>query len=73
MAKVRREKKVLLKKDVLKGIHLSATKCTNILRQGLGLHFSKQLVDILRETYFSIIPDEKSVRSVTRFFDMEEV
>ena len=69
MAKVRREKKVLLKKDVLKGIHLSATKCTNILRQGL----SKQLVDILRETYFSIIPDEKSVRSVTRFFDMEEV
>ncbi len=78
--------------DVLKGIHLSATKCTNILRQGLGLYFSKHLVKILRETYFSIIPDEttdvstekqlgicvsyfdeKSVRSVTRFFDMVEV
>jgi hypothetical protein len=78
--------------DVLKGIHLSATKCTNILRQGLGLYFSKHLVEILRETYFSIIPDEttdvstekqlgicvsyfdeKSVRSVTRFFDMVEV
>jgi hypothetical protein len=62
------------------------------LRQGLGLYFSKHLVEILRKTYFSIIPDEttdvstekqlgicvsyfdeKSVRSVTRFFDMVEV
>ena len=44
--------------EVLKGIHLSTTRCTNILRQGLGLHFSKELVQILRDTYFSVIPDE---------------
>ena len=44
--------------EVLKGIHLSTTRCTNILRQGLGLYFSKELVQILRDTYFSIIPDE---------------
>ena len=44
--------------EVLKGIHLSTTRYTNILRQGLGLYFSKELVQILRDTYFSIIPDE---------------
>ena len=31
---------------------------TNILGQGLGLYFSKELVQILRDTYFSIILDE---------------
>ena len=44
--------------EVTKGIHLSTTRCTNILRQGLGLYFSKELVQILRDTFFSIIPDE---------------
>ena len=44
--------------EVLKGIHLSATRCTNILRLVLGLYFLRQLVQILRDTYFSIIPHE---------------
>ena len=43
--------------EVLKSIHLSTTRCTNILQQGLGLYFSKELVQILRDTYFSN-PDE---------------
>ena len=29
-----------------------------IIRQGLGLYFTKDLVEILRASYFSIIPDE---------------
>ena len=32
---------------ILKGMHLSATQCTNIIRQGVGLYFQKELVEIL--------------------------
>ena len=46
--------------EILKGIHLSSTRCTNIIRQGVGLYFQMELVEILRKSksYFSIIPDE---------------
>ena len=43
---------------MLNSIQLSATRCTNIIRQGLGLFFEKELVEILRKSYFSVIPDE---------------
>ena len=41
----------------LKNMKLAATKCTNIVREGLGLFFCKDFVDILN-TKFSVIPDE---------------
>ena len=44
--------------EILKKIHLSATRCTNIIRQGVGLYFQMELTKILRKWYFSIIPDE---------------
>lgn len=47
-----------MEKDVLHKLKMSDTKCTNIIRQGLGFRFSKQLVDRLKVTKFSIIPDE---------------
>lgn len=37
---------------------MSATKCTNMARQGIGFHFSKTLVEKVKVTKFSIIPDE---------------
>ena len=37
---------------------MRATKCTNVIRQGLGYKFSRDLVDNLKQTKFSIIPDE---------------
>ena len=39
-------------------IKLSDTKCVNIVRQGIGLYFAEELVLKLRNTKFSIIPDE---------------
>jgi hypothetical protein len=44
--------------EILKGMHLSATRCTNVIRQCVELYFQKELVEILRKSYFSIIPDE---------------
>lgn len=42
----------------LREMTLGTTKCTNIIRQGIGLHYAKDLIEILREKRFSIIPDE---------------
>ncbi len=42
----------------LQEMRLGATKCTNIVRQGVGLFHAKELVEILRQKKFSIIPDE---------------
>ena len=42
----------------LQETRLGATKCTNIVRQGVGLLHAKELVEILRQKKFSIIPDE---------------
>ena len=42
----------------LQEMRLGATKCTNIIRQGVGLFYAKELVEILRQKRFSIIPDE---------------
>jgi hypothetical protein len=42
----------------LQEMKLGATKCTNIVRQGVGLFYAKELVEILRQRRFSIIPDE---------------
>ena len=42
----------------LQEMKLGATKCTNIVRQGVGLFHAKELVEILRKKQFSIIPDE---------------
>ena len=44
--------------EILKQIHLSATRCTNIIRRGVGLYFQMEFTNILRKSYFSIIPDE---------------
>ena len=44
--------------NCLKRMEMGATKCTNVIRQGIGLHYVKELIDILRCKRFSIIPDE---------------
>ena len=53
------------KARTLKNMKLEAIKCTNIVRQGLGLYFCKDLVDILN-TKFSVIPDETTYVSCTK-------
>ena len=45
-------------KELLNKLTMSNVKCANLLRQGLGLYYSRDLVNVLRETKFSIIPDE---------------
>ena len=45
-------------KSELETLKMSSTKCTNVIRQGLGFYFSKKLVDKLKHTKFSVIPDE---------------
>lgn len=45
-------------KESLKQLKMCATKCTNVMRQGLGYRFSRNLADCLKHTKFSIIPDE---------------
>lgn len=64
----------------LQQLKVSDTKCSNIIRQGLGLYFAKELVTALRETKFSIIPDEttdvateKQLGIVVRHFDSEKM
>lgn len=59
---------------------MSATKCSNIMRQGSGLYFAKELLTVLRETKFCIIPDEttdvvteKQLGIVVRYFDNEKM
>ncbi len=66
--------------EMLKEIYLSATRCTNIIRQGVGLYFQKELVEILRKSYFSIIPDETTDVSTEKqlgicvvYFDEKDV
>ncbi len=44
--------------NCLRQIEIGATKCTNVIRQGIGLHYAQELIDILRCKRFSIIPDE---------------
>ena len=44
--------------NCLREIEMGATKCTNVIRQGFGLHYAKELIEILRCKRFSIIPDE---------------
>ena len=50
----------------LKNMKLGATKCTNIVRQSLGLYFCKDLVDLLKNTKFSVIPNETTDVSCTK-------
>lgn len=45
-------------KESLEHLKMCATKCTNVMRQGLGYKFSRELVDHLKHTHFSMIPDE---------------
>ena len=63
----------------LKQLTMSAIKCTNVVRQGLGLYFSRDLINRLRETKFSIIPDEttdvsteKQLAICVSYFDFEK-
>ena len=44
--------------EKLSKLSMSKVKCANVLRQGLGLYFSRDLICWLKETKFSIIPDE---------------
>ena len=44
--------------NCLRQIEIGATKCTNVIRQGIGLHYAQELINILRRKRFSIIPDE---------------
>ncbi|CAB4034933.1 zinc finger MYM-type 1-like [Paramuricea clavata] len=44
--------------NCLRKIEIGATKCTNVIRQGIGLHYAQELIDILRRMRYSIIPDE---------------
>ena len=48
----------LIKETSLKQLKMCATKCTNVMRQGFGYKFSRDLVDHLKYTKFSIILDE---------------
>lgn len=64
----------------LQQLKMIDTKCSNIVRQGLGLYFAKELVTVLRETKFCIIPDEttdvateKQLGIVVRYFDNEKM
>lgn len=64
----------------LQQLKMSDTKCSNIVRQGLGLYFAKELVTILRKTKFCVIPDEmtdvsteKQLGVVVKFFDAEKM
>lgn len=66
-------------KDMLQQLKMSATKCTNIIRQGLGFRFSEELIDRLKVTKFSIIPDEttdvssdKQLAVCVVYFDYEK-
>lgn len=68
-----------MEKDVLHQLKMSATKCTNIIRQRLGFSFSKELIDRLKVTKFSIIPDEttdvssdKQLAVCVVYFDYEK-
>lgn len=65
--------------EKLQQLTMSATKCTNVVRQGLGLYFSRDLVTRLKETKFSIIPDEttdvsteKQLAICVSYFDYEQ-
>ncbi|XP_068250343.1 zinc finger protein 862-like [Palaemon carinicauda] len=65
--------------NMLHELKMSATKCTNIIRQGLGFRFSKELIDRLKVTKFSIIPDEttdvsgdKQLAICVVYFDYEK-
>lgn len=67
-------------KDSLQKMSMSRTKCVNIARQGLGFNFSKSLVEILKTTMFSIIPDEttdisseKQLALCVVYFDYEKM
>lgn len=58
---------------------MAATKCTNIIREGLVLNFSRALADRLKDTKFSIIPDkttdvssEKQLAKCVVYIDCEE-
>lgn len=66
--------------EMLQQLKLGATKCTNIIRQGLGYNFSKSLVETLKTTMFSIIPDEttdvsceKQLALCVVYFDYEKL
>jgi len=45
-------------KTAFSQIHLNATKCTNIIRQGTGLYFASMLTKKLQKTKLSLILDE---------------
>lgn len=47
-----------MEKETLQQLQMSATKCTNVIRHGLGYRFSREIVNFLKHTQFSIIPDE---------------
>ena len=64
----------------LQQLKMSDTKCSNTVRQGLGLYFAKELVTILRERQFCIIPDETTDVAtenqfgiVVRYFDNKKM
>lgn len=66
-------------KDMLQQLKMCATKCTNIIRQGLRFRFSEELIDRLKVTKFSIIPDEttdvssdKQLAVCVVYFDYEK-
>jgi len=42
----------------LSQIHLNATKCTNITKQGTGLYFASMLTNKLQKNKFGLILDE---------------
>ena len=42
----------------LQEMKIGATKCKNMIYQGVGLYYVNELVKILRHKQFSIIPDE---------------
>ena len=47
---------------------MAATKCSNVIRQCVGLYYAKELTEILRHKRFSIIPDETTVVSSEKQF-----
>lgn len=68
-----------MERETLQQLKMSVTKCTNVIRQGLGYRFSRELVDRLKHTCFSIIPDEttdvgseKQLAICVVFFDHEK-
>lgn len=58
--------KALPEKKVLEKIQLGKQKATNIIRQGMWLHFNKLLVHELDSKFFSIIIDETTDVSVKK-------